>query len=213
VWEPLAAIADIAGGDWPDRARAACQALTGTTDPDDASAGERLLADLADILADDDKLPTETILDRLHRIAEAPWSDWGKTGKPLNARGLAWLLKPYGVRSRNIKMPSGEVAKGYVRGDLNDAWARYLPSSATAATPLPDAESPGQPGSGSVADSDADIRYPSERELWDEVAEVAEVADEGGNGATHTDDDCPVCGEGAYNRATFTCRASDCAGF
>ena len=80
VWEPLVAVADLAGGDWPDRARAACRALSPVgDDPDDASAGERLLADLADVFGDDERLPTETILERLHRIAEAPWDDWGKT--------------------------------------------------------------------------------------------------------------------------------------
>jgi Protein of unknown function (DUF3631) len=55
------------------------------------------------------------------------------------------LLQPPGhdgrIRSKNLKLDAGVVAKGYTRADLFDAWARYLlPSpdnSATAATPRP----------------------------------------------------------------------------
>src|SRR5690606_31975033 len=44
VWEPLVAIADLAGGDWPERARHACKVLSGVSnDPEEGTAGERLL--------------------------------------------------------------------------------------------------------------------------------------------------------------------------
>jgi hypothetical protein len=46
VWEPLVAIADAAGGDWPARARKACEIVAAeAADPRDGTAGERLLAD------------------------------------------------------------------------------------------------------------------------------------------------------------------------
>ena len=44
--EPLLAIADRAGGDWPDRARRALVELHGGREIDDESAGVRLLADI-----------------------------------------------------------------------------------------------------------------------------------------------------------------------
>ena len=49
-WRPLLAIADLAGGDWPARARAAARADAPDADADDA-AGIELLADIERIFA------------------------------------------------------------------------------------------------------------------------------------------------------------------
>ncbi|WP_411574177.1 DUF3631 domain-containing protein [Streptomyces fradiae] len=146
VWEPLIAVADAAGGDWPERARAACVELVNAAKQDDkGSIGIRLLTDLRDqVFPGIDRLPTVAILDRLHSLDEAPWADMG--GRPLDARGLAKMLREYmtgdntPVAARNIKSGTG-VLKGYYAADLADAWARYCPpppagsaTSATAAT-------------------------------------------------------------------------------
>src|SRR5690606_1867412 len=49
VWEPLLAVADAAGGDWPRRAREACVTLvTASQYTDKHSLGIRLLTDLRD---------------------------------------------------------------------------------------------------------------------------------------------------------------------
>lgn len=47
--EPLLAIADRAGGDWPDRARRAIVDLHGGREIDDESSGVRLLADIREV--------------------------------------------------------------------------------------------------------------------------------------------------------------------
>jgi hypothetical protein len=47
-------------------------------------------------------------------------------GKPLNDRGLAKLLKPYGIKPKVVRL-GGDVAGGYVREDFRDTWQRYLP--------------------------------------------------------------------------------------
>src|SRR5207244_2493839 len=66
-----------------------------------------------------------------------PWPEWGKPPKPLSARGLARLLAPFGVGSRNLRIGE-QVVKGYAAGDLEDAFARYLaPESATALQAAP----------------------------------------------------------------------------
>lgn len=78
-----------------------------------------------------DRLPTVAVLDRLHSLDEAPWADM--SGKPLDARGLARMLREYmttdntPVAARNTKA-GGSVMKGYYAGDLHDAWERYCPS-------------------------------------------------------------------------------------
>ena len=61
TWEPLIAIADLAGGDWPARARKAAIALTAEDDTD-TTLGARLLADLRDVFGDADAMHGETIL-------------------------------------------------------------------------------------------------------------------------------------------------------
>lgn len=123
TWEPLVAIADLAGGRWPERARRACLAMTGD-DPDDSGIGIRLLADLYEIWGTEDYLFTSTILSRLHKVEESPWLQW-RRNEPITARGLAGLLKPYGVKSRTVRVGE-ETSKGYARADLTDSWTRYV---------------------------------------------------------------------------------------
>lgn len=123
TWEPLVVIADLAGRDWPARARKAAIALT-TEDDTDATLGARLLADLRDVFGDSDALHGATILDKLYKISEAPWGDY--YGRPMNARDMANLLKPYGVRACDVKI-AGSTRRGYRRENLHDPWTRYLP--------------------------------------------------------------------------------------
>ncbi|MEU4287804.1 DUF3631 domain-containing protein [Kribbella sp. NPDC026596] len=144
TWEPLVVVADYAGGDWPDRARRACLIMTGTAATEESTAGERLLADLYELWADDtdtEVMFTAEVLAKLHAVPEAPWADW--YGRPLTDRGLAKLLKPYGVRSRNVRI-GGEQAKGYYRADLTDPWGRYVPSVPTSHVDRGDEEHAGQ---------------------------------------------------------------------
>jgi len=139
VWEPLLMVADLAGGDWPKRAAEACTAfVTGARD-DTGSTGTRLLADLRDVFGSAPQLFTQTILDRLHAIAEAPWADYSY-GKPFSARDLADMLKEHQVKSHQLRIGE-DSRKGYRRAGLEDPWLRYLPSrdsetSETSETPL-----------------------------------------------------------------------------
>jgi len=125
VWEPLLMVADLAGGDWPDRARVACVAfVTGSRD-DTASVGVKLLEDMHGVFRDSgDVLSTETILGKLHKLDESPWGDW--YGHPLTARELAKLLKPYGIKPRQVRIGDA-TPRGYRREDIWDTWDRYLP--------------------------------------------------------------------------------------
>ncbi|SED87885.1 Protein of unknown function [Streptomyces sp. 3213] len=132
VWEPLLAVADAAGGDWPQRAREACLSLVKASQVNDkASLGIRLLTDLRDhVLIGVDRLPTVAILDRLNALDDAPWADLN--GRPLDSRRLSRMLSEYvtadsePIASRNIRTAGG-VLKGYHSEDLTDAWQRYCP--------------------------------------------------------------------------------------
>jgi len=127
TWEPLVAVADLAGGDWPARARTAAAALAADAaeQDTDTSLGLRLLADLRAVFtAGEERLDSKTVLDRLCRLDESPWDDL--RGKRLDARTLANLLRPYAIKPKVIRV--GEATpRGYERADFQDAWRRYLP--------------------------------------------------------------------------------------
>ncbi|MEW9837752.1 DUF3631 domain-containing protein [Mesorhizobium marinum] len=123
VWEPLLAVADAAGGDWPQRARVSAVSLVSLSKETTPSSGIRLLGDLREVFGLRQLMPTKSILTALLSIPESLWADIG--GKPLNDRGLARRLEGYGIKSKQIRI--GEwTGKGYERADLVDAWNRYL---------------------------------------------------------------------------------------
>lgn len=135
IWEPLIAIAEVAGGIWPARSRKAAVVLVTATAEQEPPLGIQLLRDLQTIFGDASQLSSKEILSRLHCLEEAPWNDL--KSRPLDERGLAYRLRQYGVRSKTLRL--GEATpKGYTKADLYDAWRRYLslsPSkSATSAT-------------------------------------------------------------------------------
>ena len=139
AWEPLIAIADAAGGDWPKRARAAASADVAAYRDRAPSLGVRLLKDVRTVFGNAMMMSTESILEALNKLEDAPWAEI-KGGKNLDSRGLAMRLKPYGVRSTTVRIGTS-TPRGYKREDLHDAWGRYLPGvsphieAATSATP------------------------------------------------------------------------------
>ncbi len=182
-WEPLLAIAEAAGGDWPERARRACVELTKAGVSREASLGVRLLADLRLVFADEERMGTETILERLCAIDEAPWADL--RGRPLDARGLARRLNNYEISSTQLKI-EGHKVRGYRREDLWDAWRRYLPpEEAVPAVPPVPARSggvPEVPDAGEVPVPLAEA-VPEAPPLSSAVPQVPQVPDgQGGDG-------------------------------
>jgi hypothetical protein len=63
------------------------------------------------------------LLEALHAMEEAPWGSL--RGEALDARGLARLLKPYGVKPEKLR-EGNDTFRGYRRASFEDAWARYL---------------------------------------------------------------------------------------
>lgn len=127
VWEALLAVADLAGGDWPERARRAAVTLVTAAAQQGQSLGIQLLTDLRAVFGDSPALFTETILERLHALEESPWHNL--RGNPLDARGLSSRLGKYEVSSPKTVRVGDKTAKGYKREWLFDIWARYLPPS------------------------------------------------------------------------------------
>ncbi|MFD3946808.1 DUF3631 domain-containing protein [Streptomyces sp. NPDC058579] len=140
TWEPLIAIADLAGGPWPEAARAACLAMTNheaEQDQDHSALNIRLLADIRRAFASEGNpavIRTGRLLSILNEDAESPWPEYSDKG--LTPRGLQILLNDYGIRSANRRFPDGFQAKGFTRLQFTDAWARYCPEPAPAAEPM-----------------------------------------------------------------------------
>ena len=138
LWEPLLAVADACGGDWPELARKAAKKLVAAGKDAEPSLGIRLLTDLRQIFGDDRMaIFTKALLEELKALPEAPWADL--YGKGITDRILASRLRAYEIRSIDIRIGNKTGIKGYQRADFVDVWARYLPppskKSATSATP------------------------------------------------------------------------------
>jgi hypothetical protein len=129
VWEPLVAIADMAGCGWSERARLAARQLSGAIEPDEVTLGVRLLTDCREGFDGRDRMRTRDLLEHLNSLEEAPWGGWN-AGAGIKPRELANKLRPYEIRSRDIHVEEDgtrRTMKGYLRTDFEDAWGRYLP--------------------------------------------------------------------------------------
>ena len=74
-WRPLLAIADLAGGDWPRRARDAAHLLSG--EQDDSAVNVELLADIRTAFGDDrDEMKSADLVAALVADPERPWAEW-----------------------------------------------------------------------------------------------------------------------------------------
>jgi Protein of unknown function (DUF3631) len=129
-WEPLLAIAETAGGDWPERGRRAAVKQVEASKDREASLGVRLLTDVQQTFIDTIVLSTKELIRRLIEIPESPWGDL--RGKPLDERGLSHRLRQYDIRSRKIRF-GDTTMMGYRREDFADAWRRYVAASGSLA--------------------------------------------------------------------------------
>jgi putative DNA primase/helicase len=126
-WRPLVAIADMAGGEWPARARRIAQELDG--DRAEQTAGVMLLEDTKRIFTnhDIDRLFSAELAEKLSKMEDRPWPEWHH-GRPITAPQIAKLLEPFGIRPGTIRR-GGDTAKGYKLKDFSDAFTRYVPES------------------------------------------------------------------------------------
>jgi hypothetical protein len=136
-WAPLFAVADLIGPRWGQYARDAATKISGRGE---ASMRELLLTDIQELF--NTPLPglspveqfavglpavlfTKEILESLNNKDDRPWPEWGKDRKPMTGPQLASMLKPLQIPTGNAVRRGKEVAKGYRREDLADAFKRY----------------------------------------------------------------------------------------
>ncbi len=126
AWEPLWAIADLAGDIWPERARSAALELAAPGMEQEKSARVRLLEDIRSVFAEHGvpRLTTATLVRDLTRLPESPWNDW--KGKGLNAHTLGRLLGEWDIDSDTWRIKQRQ-RRGYRLDQFQDAFERYLP--------------------------------------------------------------------------------------
>lgn len=126
-WEPLLAIADVAGGAWPATAIKAALKLSGS-DSSDMSIGVQLLADIREVFDTRriDRIRTVDLIEALCSDDEGPWATYNR-GKPISPRQVSNRLKEYGIQSKTIRI--GYVTpKGFLRECFEESFSRYLVS-------------------------------------------------------------------------------------
>ncbi|WP_244201181.1 DUF3631 domain-containing protein [Paraburkholderia rhynchosiae] len=130
-WEPLLAIAGLAGGEWPERAMKAALKLCAPTDAG-KSAGVELLTDIEDAFDSHGStnknrvrgIFQSVLLDALCEDEEKPWATLNR-GKPMTANQLRERLKPYGIHSKQVRI-GYEGKKGFELDQFKDAFRRYV---------------------------------------------------------------------------------------
>jgi Protein of unknown function (DUF3631) len=131
LWEPLLAIADLAGFGWGEEARAASIALH-ATEYTDASAGELLLGHLRDCFNGHERMSTEALLRLLVDRDDAPWPRWwardvsaGELRGP--ASRMAKILRGFDpeIRPKQLWI-DGKKERGYEAAMFAKPWERYL---------------------------------------------------------------------------------------
>ena len=135
VLEPLFAIADAAGEEWPDAVREAAVTLMGTAArtarATDHDLGLQLLADLQRILAEDSLDPnlvgTTAMLTGLRALEDGPWPTLGKNEQPITAHRMARLLRRFDIfPADKARLGGGKPVACYRRDAFSEAFRRYL---------------------------------------------------------------------------------------
>lgn len=129
-WEPLLAIADFVGHDWPRQARNAAVGLIKNTDTDDENFGHQLLLDIRQIFEGmpNKQISSTLLCDKLADIPESPWGEYGYRHERITPRHVSRMLREYGIQSGNIRY-GYRVVKGYNVEDFEEAFKRYIPEN------------------------------------------------------------------------------------
>ena len=120
---PLFQIATSLGQIWIDKAKKAYETMEASKiNNDDQSVGLELLSDIDRLIIGlmDDVIPSRKLLHKLISDEESDWSLFNH-GRPISSKGLAKILRPYGVTP--LKQRNNNV---YLIEEIKDAIERYI---------------------------------------------------------------------------------------
>lgn len=124
-WEPLLAVADHVGGDWPRSARLAALKISGS-EQEPISLSTELLADIQEVFETGriTRIKTTDLITALTEDEEKGWATYNR-GRPLNPKQLANKLRGYGITRRALRF-GYDTTKGYELDQFHEAFDRYL---------------------------------------------------------------------------------------
>ena len=126
-WEPLLAIAKLAGPAWTEKVHQAASNLT-EDDKETLPIGAELLKDMEILFEYKSliKIHTTDLINYLCEDEESPWSSYNFRGqdKRITPRQLSRLLTPYQIHTKNIEI-GGIQRKGFEKPQLEEIWNRY----------------------------------------------------------------------------------------
>jgi hypothetical protein len=127
IWEPLLAIADLAGGEWPSLARAAAVRLS--SGDEEITLLGWFLRDLRKLFAirKREQMFSREIVDFLNPMHSRPWEDL-RRGRHINEWWLSQRLRAVGIRSRFVRI-DGVAGRGYGLSEIEQAAKRYVPEA------------------------------------------------------------------------------------
>jgi len=146
IWEPLIAIADEAGGRWPDRARAAClHFATGSQRRSELTLPELVIRDVftlyeefkatdmkSDVvqmgphdgppLVDDEHVSSQALVVAMCQRDEWPYGD---LRRGFNVHRLARILEPFEIKPTKFRHKgTAAQARGYRWADFQTEWSK-----------------------------------------------------------------------------------------
>jgi hypothetical protein len=142
IWEPLLALAELAGGEWPQLARQAAVSLSLSAQESNPIGSLLLDILLIFIQTEQDRIFSRSLVEYLNGCEARPWAEMRK-GKEVNELWLAQQLRPYGIRPKTIWIGENS-AKGYVQEDFREVFPRYIPMSEVQAL-MKEHEKPNEP--------------------------------------------------------------------
>ena len=136
-WRPLLAIAEAAGGHWPEWAREAAALCCQVEGEEDGTQIELLLGDIRDVFAEKqpndvteaDEITSAALVGRLVGMEGHPWAEMGKSRKPLTQNRLARMLKPLGIGPGMVG-PEENRLRGYRRERFTEDSIAIFPALA-----------------------------------------------------------------------------------
>jgi putative DNA primase/helicase len=142
-WNPLFVVAHLLGGDWPGLCQLAFKALN-EREAEDDNPGSELLRDIRQVFEMEGgaAIHTSVLAEALLTLDDSRWGDWNR-GRGINGKGIAKLLKPYQVKSRQIKI-HGVNKHGYQLASFERVFQKYcpIPPSPNATTLQPSSDEP-----------------------------------------------------------------------
>jgi putative DNA primase/helicase len=126
-WHLLLAIAELADGTWPRRAREAAERLSGTARR--PSWGVQLLQAFGAIFATGRReVTSQEVVDAITADPTSQWVEYNRGG-PITQRQVAHLLEPYDIFPVAIHPTkrSTVTRRGYQSRQFEDAFSRYVP--------------------------------------------------------------------------------------